>query len=140
MMQRKKLKLLLASLAASTTLFSMSLSAMATSFSSSSQGTPPPPIDYDKGPNYNLSLINNPVILTNDCPSGCKHIITQTGPTANHTISVTGGTHEVHFSGSINIKGKTDAPPFEIKAGTINLYLDAGSSATLDSRGDQMEH
>lgn len=138
MMQKKKLRLLLAGLAASTILFAAPLSVSVDASSAGSDNSQGDPADADAGPNYDLGKITKSVNLTSDCPEGCVHIITQSEDKAKHTIAVISGNHEVHFSNSgsknIAIDGDDKAPPFEIKDGKVDLYLDAGCTATLDNR------
>lgn len=123
-MQRKKLKLLLASLAASTILCSAPLLAKAA--------------DPDEGPDYDLSTITSSVSLSEKCNSNNKkcpgHRITQGNIDKSRTIAVVGGTHTVYFDSDIKITGDVAAPPFEIYTGaTVDLYLGKDTTSTLDN-------
>lgn len=145
MMQRKKLKLLLASLAASTILFAVPMSVAATGTANSPDTTADPDnpdsgdddkdSDINSGPNYNLSTVSDAVSITDACGKSCPgHHITQSDPAKSHTIAVVGGTHKIYFDASLSIKGATNAPPFEIFSGaTVDLYLVNSTNSTLDN-------
>lgn len=133
MMQKKKLKLLLAGFAASTILFTAPLPVAIVA--SATATTPTTPDDPDAGPGYDLSKVKDAIDINTNCYSNGKcpgHKIMQS-ETGSHTIVVNGGTHDIYFENTITIEGRDDAPPIEIKNGTANLHLNEGCNVTLDN-------
>ena len=137
MMQRKKLKLLLASLAASTILLATPLSVTATDASTSGNTSgdtveaPSTAIETD------LSTLTEALTLPKSdspCPANCIHVFTATAldNKAKHTVKVTSGTHTIYLRGNIDIDAST-APAFEISnSANVTLALETGCDATFN--------
>lgn len=140
-MQKKKLKLLLAGLAASTILFVAPLSAAAsgTTPSAPSGGTSG---EDEKAPDTaiheDLSKLDGALTIPkadSPCPKNCIHVFDATGNnnTATHTVKITSGTHTIYLRGTVNIGAAADAPAFEV-SGTANvtLALETGCNAKFN--------
>lgn len=133
MMQRKKLKLLLASLATSTILCSTPLLVIA----AGSGGSPPNPSDvnpYPNFPDFNLSNVSKPITITQStCGDNCEgHEITNTSTSpSNMVIKVTDGTHKLILK-DVNIQATGDASPLWIGSDAkVTLQIDG--NVTLDN-------
>lgn len=128
MMQRKKLKLLLASLAASTILFSVPLSVMAGSLDNDSTQTG----STDPDGSDDSTTTTSDYSLTNSCNPNCKH---EYSGDLTQTIKVMGGTHKLIFN---NVKISPDttndnsAPALEV---TTNSQNGSTSNVTLEVNG-----
>ena len=132
-MQRKKLKLLLASLAASTILFAVPISVAATD-TPSSGNTSEDKEEAPSGSNVtDLSTLTKALTLPkadDPCPKGCIHVFTGTSP---YTVKVSSGDHTIYLRGNVNIAAKDDSPAFEV-SGTakVTLALETGCDAEFD--------
>ena len=127
MMQRKKLKLLLASLAASTILFAVPMSVVAVD-GDTGTGT------GGSGAGGGDSTTTDPKYsITNSCQPGCKHEFIGS---ETHTIKVMGGTHTIIFTDvKMDFSAEQDnkLPALEI---TRNHQNNSISNVTLVINGE----
>ena len=113
MMQKKKLKLLLAGFAASTILFAAPLPAAASNTTPGTSNTTPS--GGTSGGNEtapstaiakDLSTLKEALTLPDSdapCPANCTHVFTASTGTAAHTVKVYSGSHTIYLRGNINI-------------------------------------
>ena len=133
MMQRKKLKLLLASLAASTILFAVPISVAATD-TPSSGNTSEDKEEAPSGSNVtDLSRLTKALTLPkadDPCPKGCIHVFTGI---SLHTVRVSSGDHTIYLRDGVRIDAKDDSPAFEV-TGTakVTLALETNCKAVFD--------
>jgi len=128
-MQRKKLKLLLASLAASAILFAVPMSVAATDSSNTEEKAPDGIVPED------LSTIDPALTLSDSCSEDCIHVFVASTNNAKHTVNVISGTHTIYLRGTINITAFDD-PPFRISdKANVTLALETGCTATFNGGG-----